>query len=274
LDHVVNQFVLYGLLVLGAIGVCLALPRRGVNPQPIGALIAAAAGGLLMLVLGVAARDHLPNLYFYVFAAIALGGSLRVITHPRPVYAALYFILTILASAGLFVILAAEFVAFALIIVYAGAILITYLFVIMLATQAPTEDQLETLADYDRAGHEPIAAAGVGFLLLGVLTTMLFGGLRALPPAGELDPTIAARLPGKARLMEGLPAAVATPEPTNTERVAFDLLADHPGSIEIAGVILLMAMLGAVVLARKQVQIDEEAKARQAGHLSPEEAAP
>jgi hypothetical protein len=48
--------------------------------------------------------------------------------------------------------------------------------------------------------------------------------------------------------------------PTNTEGLAFNLLGDYPGTIEIAGVILLMAMLGAVVLARKFAQIDEEAK--------------
>jgi hypothetical protein len=55
---------------------------------------------------------------------------------------------------------------------------------------------------------------------------------------------------------------------TNPDRVGFNLLRDHPGTIEIAGVILLMAMLGAVVLSRKQVQIDEEAKVRQARSLA------
>ena len=104
-------------------------------------------------------------------------GALRVITHPRPVYAALYFILTVLASAGLFLLLSAEFMAFALVIVYAGAILITYLFVIMLATQAPEEGHEEVLAEYDTAAREPIAATVVGFVLLGALTVMMFRGL-------------------------------------------------------------------------------------------------
>jgi hypothetical protein len=71
---------------------------------------------------------------------------------------------------------------------------------------------------------------------------------------------------GSTRAIEGAdwPADL---EPTNVEGVAFELLAAHPGAIEIAGVILLMAMLGAVVLARKQVQLDEEAKARHAAKL-------
>ncbi|MFM9997077.1 MAG: NADH-quinone oxidoreductase subunit J [Phycisphaerales bacterium] len=300
LSHVIHPVGLYLLLVLGGVGVCMALPRRGVNPQPIGALLAASAGGLGLLLLGLRAGEHLPNLFFYVFSAVALGAALRVITHPRPVYAALYFIMTVLASAGLFVLLAAEFVAFALIIVYAGAILITYLFVIMLATQAPTEDRTEGLADYDATAREPIAATVVGFLLLGALTTMLFAGVRDLRPAGDPGggPPILELLPGKAEtalrnadlLRAGdrvenvnaaageadivsadgrvrkarLPAGVAS---SNVEGVAFSLLRDKPGSIEIAGVILLMAMLGAVVLARKQVQIDEEAKARHAATL-------
>ncbi|MCI0548029.1 MAG: NADH-quinone oxidoreductase subunit J, partial [Candidatus Rokubacteria bacterium] len=263
-------------------------------------VIAASAGGLAVLLLGLRAGEHLPNFFFYVFAAVALGAALRVITHPRPVYAALYFIMTVLASAGLFVLLAAEFVAFALIIVYAGAILITYLFVIMLATQAPTEDRTEVLAEYDASAREPVAATVVGFLLLGALTTMLFRGVVDLIPAADTGPeaAILPDLPGKVETalrdadlfrpgdrvasvngaagevnLEGTDgrtrrARLAGPMvPSNVEGVAFSLLWNKPGSIEIAGVILLMAMLGAVVLARKQVQIDEEAKARRAATL-------
>lgn len=257
----IAPLTLYLLIALGAVGVWLALPRRGISPQPIGGLIAAVAAGLLLLCLGLNAKGHLPNAYFYIFSAVALGGGLRVITHPRPVYAALYFILTVLASAGLFVILSAEFLAFALVIVYAGAILITYLFVIMLATQAPSEEQVEVLAEYDAASREPLAATVVGFLLLAVLTTMLFRGVGELgPPLGHGDESLAMKLPHKA----------AGDTVTNIEGVAFALLDDHPGAIEIAGIILLMAMLGAVVLARKQVQLDEEAKARHAAQLSDE----
>lgn len=269
LESVISPILLYLLIALGGVGIWLALPRRGVSPQPIGALIAAAAAGLVVLLLSIAARDHLPNLFFYIFAVVALGGGLRVITHPRPVYAALYFIMTVLASAGLFVILAAEFLAFAFIIVYAGAILITYLFVIMLATQAPTEDQVDVLADYDAESREPLAATVVGFVLLGVLTTMLFRGVGELPaPRGTGDADVRLLLPNKYP-----PSAVnagTAPPATNIEGVANTLLHGHPGAIEIAGVILLMAMLGAVVLARKQVQLDEEAKARHAAQLSDE----
>jgi len=320
LDHLISPLVLYACLVMGAVGVCIALPRRGLNPQVIGGLVAAGGGGLVILLLTIRALragEGPPNIYFYIFSIIALGASLRVITHPKPVYAALYFILTIIASAGMYLLLSAEFMAFALVIVYAGAILITYLFVIMLATQAPDEEELERLAEYDRVSREPIAATLAGFAMLAALTTVLFGGTSSLPaPSAEAleDPNaVLAVLPGKvdrvlreARVPEDWPGAleggrliapeenvasydtksrtavvidsetkehreISWPAGTlvagNVDDVAYTLLVRHPGSIEIAGIILLMAMLGAVVLARKKVEIEEREKARQAGLL-------
>jgi NADH-quinone oxidoreductase subunit J len=315
LDHVINLFIFYALCVLGGAGVCLALPRRTLSPQILGALIAALAGGLLLIVMGIKAAPALPNVYFYIFSIISLGGALRVITHPRPVYAALYFILTVLSTAGLFLILSAEFMAFALIIVYAGAILITYLFVIMLATQAPEEGEIEVLTQYDTQAREPVAAAVIGFLFLAVLTTMLFRGTGELQPPPQITPN--QRLVEMPRKVERIlqihdvikdsdhvmvvdgnamidlatgeiyvaDASGATrtipranwPEELgamNVENLGFNLLNDHPGTIEIAGVILLMAMLGSVVLSRKQVQIDEDAKSRQAQGLARDDFAP
>ncbi len=328
LSEVINPFVLYAGIALGAVGVLLALPRKRINPQVLGALIGAVALGVVLVGLGVraGASDALPNIYFYVFSAIALGSCLRVITHQRPVYAALYFILAILASSGLYLILSAEFMAFALIIIYAGAILITYLFVIMLATEAPSEEELDRLADYDAVAREPMVATGVGFVLLAVLTTMLFSGASQLPAPESFASTasgdaVLRDLPGavekalrRAGLMEDGEAIArdadgrpridpvqrvawvgligedpASGEPVvvnvrqvswpddlhanNVQALAYDFLNRHPGTIEIAGVILLMAMLGAVVLSRRQVELDEEAKARQARHLHVEEPA-
>jgi NADH-quinone oxidoreductase subunit J len=316
--ELMNPLLVYGLVALGGVGVAAALPRRAVGPQIVGALIAAIAGGLLILFLSVKAQSvgQFPNIYFYIFGAVAIGAALRVITHPKPVYAALYFILTILATAGLFLILSAEFMAFALIIVYAGAILITYLFVIMLATQAP-EENVEVLADYDVKAKDPTVAALAAFALLGALTGMMFRGVESMPTTGgggvgSGSAALVAEMPRKVERVlkehgllkdgervamvgegdgarvdidleagivwveakdggarreiprEEWPEALAT---TNVEALGFNLLRDHPGAIEIAGVILLMAMLGAVVLSRKQVEIDEELKMRQARGL-------
>ncbi len=301
LEQFIHPFVLYTACAVGALGVFVALPRRNKNLQVIGGLIAAIAGGIAILGLTLTnIADH-PTIYFYIFGAVALGGCLRVVTHPRPVYAALFFILTILATAGLFLILSAEFMAFALIIVYAGAILITYLFVIMLATQAPTEDDLEGLAPYDLQGREPLAATVVGFVMLAVLSTMIFRGVGQISATetrhdpeeavaimpGRVETVLrraGTQLPGeriavdaqthqpkidpRARtvtLESGTRSQRIVPWPAdlstrNIEGVGVAMIGRHPGTIEIAGVILLMAMLGAVVLSRKQVQLDEAEK--------------
>lgn len=324
MQSLVSPILLYSACVLGALGVLLALPRRGLSPQIIGALLGALALGVGFLAFGLktAAKD-LPNINFYLFSLIAVGAALRVISHPRPVYAALYFILTILASCGLYVLLSAEFMAFALVIVYAGAILITYLFVIMLATESPTAEQVEFLSEYDRYSREPVAATIVGFVLIAGLTTLFTAGSANLPSvttyagaqriellprkvetslrnAGLLaaDEHIARDAQGEFRIdltgktTGGVPtvwkaygergaqvASVSASDPrwpkdlviSNVEGVGFTLLADHPGAIEIAGVVLLMAMLGAVVLARKKVELDEREKlAAQSRMLSAE----
>ena len=304
LDQLINPFLLFLGLAIGGVGLCAALPRRRVNPQVLGAVLGGVGLGVVLLGLGLKNPDQLPNYNFYIFGFIAIGAALRVITHPRPVYAALYFILTILASCGLYLILSAEFMAFALVIIYAGAILITYLFVIMLATQAPSEDRLEGLADYDTQARSPMVAAVTGFVLLAALTSMLFRGAVTLPePVAPHADALLAQMPNKVspeKVMLSLerrgevvageefvgldPMAstvtvrgvdgertVALPSElgvTNVEAVGFDLLNEHPGSIEIAGVILLMAMLGATVLSRKQVEFEEEAKLRQASALA------
>lgn len=327
-DLSINPLLLYVACALGALGVILSMPRKGVSPMVLGGLIAAAAGGLIVMGLTMRAGRHeqTPSIFFYIFGLLALGAALRMITHPKPVYAALYFILTIIASSGLYLLLSAEFMAFALIIIYAGAILITYLFVIMLATLPPSEGDMDALEVYDASAREPIVATFAGFVLLAVLTTMLFRGTPGLPMRTGMDSSdaILSKLPGKVEdnlaasmhgsgLMEaeehiarggdsgrvwvdsaqrrvlvsrgeapGAPGLgelvrwVEVPAEmwpadlvgTNVEGLGLNLLADHPMTIEIAGVVLLMAMLGATVLARKQVDLEDEAKARQARHLA------
>lgn len=354
LETLVSPILLFVACLVGALGIALALPRRGVSPQVIGALVAAGGLGIAFIALGMKSGvgsgggggpggalagvlGKLPNLNFYVFSIIALGASLRVISHPRPVYAALYFVLTILASCGLYVILGAEFMAFALVIVYAGAILITYLFVLMLATESPTADQVEALSPYDRYSREPMIATVVGFVLLAALTTMMARGTAQIAPAtvyagasrielvpGKIETALreAGLMSADERLAreavgntsghagshadharhaeqrpaielskagaitsvriaygEGQERTITSDNPlwpknlklSNVEGVGFALLADHPGAIEIAGIVLLMAMLGAVVLARKKVELDEvEKKLAQARSLAEE----
>ncbi len=352
MESVVSPVWFYLCLAAGGLGVLLSLPRPKVSPQVLGGLMAAVAFGLIFLLLGLRANQsgQAPTLYFYLFSFIGLGSALRVISHPRPVYAALYFILTILSSSALYLLAGAEFLAFALIIIYAGAILITYLFVIMLATQAPTEDQLEALSSYDAYSREPVVATALGFALLAVLSGMLARGINEVQPANagrnpdallvempkkiirgldrrgafpslqaparddelafveaidianrsvtmtianadafrasldrrefrelvlprELDPErseeaveiLRSRATDNAQINIFLPADIAI---TNIDRIGWALIAGHPMALELAGVILLMAMLGAVVLARKQIEIGESEKIRALQTLS------
>lgn len=311
-----QPILLYAGVALGALGVLLMLPRPGVSPRGLGGIIAFIAFALAMLGLSLAAADGRPHLLFYVFGLIALFGGTRMISHPRPVYAALFFILTILAGCGLYLLLSAEFMAFALVIIYAGAILITYLFVIMLATEAPSEEEVERLALYDRFAREPVAAVLAGFVLMTAMIGLINKGVGEMGPGREaideyayasvmprkLDRAFreaglndqweivgvegdAVRVRGTQGLSapedlqhlvvarEGADALLALPETflvQDIERVGYSLVGAHPLGLELAGVILLMAMLGAVVLARKQIEIADEAKVQAAGRLGGE----
>jgi NADH-quinone oxidoreductase subunit J len=323
--------LIYAGIVLGAIGVFVALPRRKPGPRGFGALIAAGGAGIVLVTLTVTLlqTDATLNLFFHLFGFLALASALRVITHRRPVYSALWFIFTILSTSGLFILLSAEFLTFALIIIYAGAILITYLFVIMLASQAPSEEEAASISGYDAQSREPLVAVLAGFVLLAVLTSMMNVGIPQMRIPTETNGQIAiADLQGKltgaledAGFPEGsevvnafshpqVPwiAMLAVPEANidpyreavenaeedsalaafdltvmgapnrdgtwsigvgnlpesvrvqNLERVGHALVAEHPMALELAGIILLLAMVGAVVLSRKQIELNEEEK--------------
>ncbi len=236
--------IIYTSCVLGAVAMYVLLSPGKPALKPVGivlglgalgwvfkASIEAAAGGP-----GAGGAVQGPGVFFYVFSAIAIGAAVRMITHNRPVYAALYFVMVVLSSAALFLLLEAEFMAFALIIVYAGAILITYLFVLMLAQQAPQPGEETVQPDYDVIPREPAAAVTVGFFMLALLgDVILRGALDMEPPAEPPGPVVG----------------------ENIELVGLALVGDFPVSLELAGVILLLAMYGAVVLARRSIEMSQ-----------------
>jgi len=252
---------------LGAVAVWLMAPKPGRPTAAFGALLGAATLGGLWLYLARFLPGGGPDTalgYQYVFGAIALASAVRVITHRQPVYAALWFVMLVLATAGLLLLLAAEFVAFAMIIIYAGAILVTYLFVMMLASQE--SEPGEPAPAYDREAREPALALVAGFLLLAVLLGVLFGPHHEANPnaAATPDPqVIAETLPHRpaARIAARLGDAPRPAELTeaaarldNSERVGLDLFEHHPLGLELAGLILLVSLIGAVVFAREQIQ--------------------
>lgn len=256
---------IYVASVLGALAVALLLPRHPArrSRSVIGALLGCAALGGLWVALcpytcGKAGAelgmDKTAFLYHYVFGFIALAAAVRVITHTRPVYAALWFILVVLACAGLFLTLSAEFVATAAVIIYGGAILVTYMFVIMLASP-PQDNKLaddrhgpQDAQGYDRIAREPWWACLTGFLLLATLLSVAFDGNLPTDHAKAADDL------AQAHQVLAVPAEKIG----NTQEIGLDLFQHHPFAIELAGVLLLVSLIGAVVIAKMRVHNEDE----------------
>ncbi|MEM6757612.1 MAG: NADH-quinone oxidoreductase subunit J, partial [Planctomycetota bacterium] len=174
-------------------------------------------------------------------------------------------------SAGLLLTLAAEFMALAMLIIYGGAILVTYMFVIMLATPPRSFEEKDDGPAYERFASEPLWASAAGFLLLAVLLSVMFqpmtpnAAAAALPDGVVIETTFAGRSEGSGGADRD---ALATPsgntpagtaELSNVERVGLDLFQSHPLAIELAGVILLLALIGAVVIAKTRVPDEDSA---------------
>jgi NADH:ubiquinone oxidoreductase subunit 6 (subunit J) len=155
-------------LVAGGAAIFWLLPRPRPNPLWWGAVAGAAAlllGGALL----VRAEVFTPEvLLFYAFSAVALISGALLVTQRNPARAALSFTLVVLSTCGIFLLLAAPFLMAATIIIYAGAIVVTFLFVLMLAQQ-------EGLSDADARSREPLLASITGFVLMGALLYVLRG---------------------------------------------------------------------------------------------------
>jgi len=191
---------------------------------------------LVMLVTQVIVPDSQWG-YFVVFATIAVLAATRVITHPKPVYCALYFVLVVVAVAALLILQQAEFLAIALIIIYAGAILITYLFVIMLAHQGGSPV-------YDRRSREPFLAVLAGFVLMAAIAGHSERSPGVAGSSGGSTATAEATVPGQL-VLEG-----------NTSGVGAVLMTNHVVALEVAGVLLLISMIGAIAMSRKRLPTD------------------
>jgi len=241
------------LCVVAGVGTVLLLPgrREGAIRKVGGAILLLAGLVFAALIFRAAAgeSDASASYYFWPFAAVALFSGVRVITHPRPVYSALYFVLTTFASAGLFVLLWAEFMAAALILIYAGAILVTYVFVIMLAQQATTPGASATAVnEYDVVAREPIVASAVGFALMAVLLFVITDRavqVQKVPEAAAIDPQAAPVL--------DTPNLISAGE--STKAVGSHLFKYHMVNLELAGLILTLATVGAIIIARRRLAV-------------------
>src|SRR5438876_7617123 len=160
-----NGAILF-VCALGLVAVYALLPRPRRLPLLLGvgaAVLALVLTGWLVVRVG---KLSLETFLFYLFAAIAIIAGGLLVTQQNPARAALSFAIVVLATCGLFLLQAAPFLMAATIIVYAGAIIVTFLFVIMLAQQ-------QGLSDADARSREPFFATITGFLLLATLLYVL-----------------------------------------------------------------------------------------------------
>jgi NADH-quinone oxidoreductase subunit J len=169
---------------------------------------------------------------FYVFSAVAVGASLLVIGQRNPMYSIMLLITAFGALSALYIQLDAPFVAMAQIIVYAGAIMVLFLFVVMLLN-APQEDA----AQWDRT--HPLRRPGVsrfGAMLAVLLTVQLVWALLRVTDAG------AAGVGGRSNAAEL----------TSVRSVGRVLFTDYMFAFEATSVLILVAMVGAVLLAARE----------------------
>src|SRR6187431_488456 len=168
------------------------------------------------------------TIIFYAFSALAIGASLLVIGQRNPMYSVLLLIASFGALSGLYIQLDAPFVAVAQIIIYAGAIMVLFLFVVMLLN-APKEDA----AEWDRA--HPLLRPGVarwGTLLAGLLIAQLTTALLAVSEYNA---------PVGSQSESGAVSSVTL--------MGQQLFTRHTFAFEATSILILVAMIGAVVLA-------------------------
>lgn len=224
-----EAFWLVLIVMLGGAGLILAMPGGRLNSGLAALVVLLGAAGAVSAEL-LRQFGALPERHIMIaLALLGLWGGVRVITHSKPVYSALYFILVVISVAGMLVLMSAEFLSTALVVIYAGAILVTYVFVIMLAQQSTGP------ATYDRIAREPLIGVLSGLILLGVIAAQITA---EVPPTAGPETTA---LPG------------------TTSPIGTHLLTYYAVAVEVAGVLLLAAMVGAIAIARRRTHESETA---------------
>jgi NADH-quinone oxidoreductase subunit J len=156
-------------LFLGAAAVYVLLPRPRAFPRILGVLLGILALAAIGVLLTPATALVPETFLFYLFSAISLGAGTLLVTQRNPARAALSFALVVLSTCGLFLLLAAPFLMAATTIIYAGAIVVTFLFVLMLAQQ-------EGFSSADARSREPLLSVFTAGLLLFALVLVINRG--------------------------------------------------------------------------------------------------
>jgi NADH-quinone oxidoreductase subunit J len=250
--------------LLSAWGVWWMLPPGGLRKRAAGGVLAAVALGLWASILpGIG--DWLANGAFYVLAGATMAAAVCAISFRNPVYCAIWFGLSLLGTAGLLLLIGAQFLAVATIVVYAGAILVTFLFVLMLA-------QPEGRAPYDRTSLQGKFAAVAGAMMVFVLTLTIAGSLggntddvaltqaaaEAAPVNSETEPSPSGDAPAEK------PHILAA---EHVARLGGELFGRHLLAVEVVGALLFAALAGAAAIAAQR-PIKTDHLSRKTGHGS------
>jgi NADH-quinone oxidoreductase subunit J len=167
---------------------------------------------------------------FYVFAALMLFAAFKVITARNPVHAALFLVLAFFQAAAIWILLKAEFLAITLVLVYVGAVMVLFLFVVMM---------LDINIDSMRQGfwkHFPLAGS-VGAVIALEMSYVLMGGFRE---------------PAKAASASAPVVGQVAAQVSNTKELGKVLYSDYIFPLEIAAVILLVAIIAAIALTLRE----------------------
>jgi NADH-quinone oxidoreductase subunit J len=225
--------------VLGAVGVWLLLPGHGVKSRVLGLLPGLASLGLFasqVPTLGTVGADAM----FWILAGVTIVAAAGTISFRNPVYCAIWFALSLLGTAALFFFQGSQFLAVATVVVYAGAILVTFLFVLMLA-------QPRGQAAYDRVSWEGLLAATAGSVLVGVLTMTLASMLTGQSPAA---PAIAGATAGAT-----VDRAAEILAEQHMAHLGRELFSRYLIAVEVAGTLLLAGLVGAVAIAAQHRKV-------------------
>lgn len=261
-DWLALNWTILAPLALGFLAVWWLMPQAKAKPVDIAVvigLLALWAGSLAVIQpTGYAIHDFL----FSIFGGMTVIAAVCMIAQRKPIYGALWFALVILSVCGLFLLLSAPFLAAATIIVYAGAIIVTFLFVIMLAQQGDS-------AIYDIRSQAPALSAFAGFLMLGgllfVFQQLSPAKVVVVADASHADHAHAAAAEVDHAHAEGAaeetpPVAAEIPKLDRTRDLGRSLFVDYLWAVELAGTLLMVAAIGAIAIAPQRVASRMEAQ--------------
>ena len=182
-------------------------------------------------------------LVFYLLAAVAVASAVMVVSARNPVHSVLFLILAFFNTAGLFILIGAEFLAMILVVVYVGAVAVLFMFVVMM---------LDITSVAAREGMIRLLPIGllVGIILLAEL--VLVGGTYVVAGTGQ-----------------AAPAAAAAPV-SNIKAIGDLLYTNYFYAFQISGLILLVAMIGAITLTLRHRPVRRQDVGRQVGRLRAE----